>query len=490
MDRLKMEISGPEFLQAYTSMKVRRYKRGITMICAVTVLLLQVPRCLAELDTSNLKDVGSGPETPAQRDERMKWWREARFGMFIHWNVSCIPGGIYHGKNNYFVGEWLMHDEKIPVAEYRSHAKQFNPTKFNADEMVSLAKSAGMKYVVFTAKHHDGFAMYPSKVSSWNIVDASPFKRDVVKELADACRKHGLRFGLYYSHAMDWNHAGAAVPGEIWDKRQAGNMDDYLRDVSIPQLKEILTNYGKISVLWFDTSYDMTRKRADRVRSVLKLQPGIIINDRLGGDYPGDAASPEGEVPANGMPGRDFETCMSINNTWGYKITDQTWKSRKVLLQHLSDLASKGGNYLLNVGPNPEGLIPAPAVKRLKQVGEWMDVNGESIIGSTASPFKKQLPWGRCSKKEDEAGTTLYFHVFDWPADGKLAVPGLRNQTEAVYLLSDPDKKPLQTSTGDAGLTVHVPATAPDPDISLVVVRVKGKPEIVPNPEPEPAKPE
>ncbi|MCX6873621.1 MAG: alpha-L-fucosidase [Verrucomicrobia bacterium] len=428
------------------------------------------------------EDLGTGKETPAQRDARMQWWREAKFGMFIHWNTSCVPGGVYHGKHNYFVGEWLMHDEKVSVAEYRSYAKQFNPVKFNAEQMVLLAKEAGMRYVVFTAKHHDGLAMYASKVSPWNIVEATPFKRDVVKELADACQKHGLRFGLYYSHAMDWNNPGAAVPGGIWDKAQAGEMDEYLRKVSIPQLEEILSRYGKISVLWFDTSYDMDRRRADMVRAVLKLQPGIIINDRLGGDYPGDAASPEGSIPADGMPGRDFETCMSINDTWGFKITDQNWKPRKVLLEQLVDLASKGGNYLLNVGPNPEGEIPAPAVKRLKQVGEWTKLNGEAIFGTSASPFKKQLPWGRCTKKVDAAGATLFFHVFQWPTDGKLAVPGLKNQVETAYLLADPAKKPLQTAADAAGATIHLPAAAPDKDISLVVVRVKGQVDIADQP--------
>ena len=172
------------------------------------------------------EDFGAGKESTAQRDARMKWWREAKFGLFIHWNTSCVPGGIYHGKHNCFVGEWIMHDEKISVPEYREYAKQFNPVKFNAEEMVLLAKEAGMKYIVFTAKHCDGLAMYASKVNSWNIVDGTPFKRDVVKELSEACQKHGIRFGLYYAHAMDWNNPGAAVPGDCWDRRQKGDMDD------------------------------------------------------------------------------------------------------------------------------------------------------------------------------------------------------------------------------------------------------------------------
>ena len=422
---------------------------------------------------------GGGPdgETAAERNARMAWWRDARFGMFIHWNVSSVPAGVYHGKHNHFVGEWIMHDEKIPVAEYRSYAGQFNPVKFNAEEWVLLAKEAGMKYIVITAKHHDGFAMYHSKVSKWNIYDATPFKRDPLKELSLACQKHDIRLGFYYSHAQDWNHPGGAVPGGIWDAAQEGDMDKYLRKIAIPQLKEILTGYGKVSILWFDSPYEMDHARASRVHEVLKLQPGIIINDRLGGGYAGDAASPEQDVPANGMPGRDFEACMTMNDTWGYKSTDHNWKPRGALLRHLVDLASKGGNYLLNVGPTAEGVIPEPSVNRLKQVGRWLSVNGESIYSTSAGPFTRQLPWGRCTQKAAPAGVSLYFHVFQWPADGKLVVPGLKSQIETAYLLADPERQPLQTANDANVVTISVPSAAPDEDVSVVVARIRGNVE-------------
>jgi alpha-L-fucosidase len=418
-------------------------------------------------------------ETPAQRDARMAWWRAARFGMFIHWNVSSVPAGVYHGKNNHFVGEWIMHDEKIPVVEYRSYAERFNPVKFNAEKWVLLAKAAGMKYIVITAKHHDGFAMYHSKVSEWNIRDATPFKRDPLKELSEACQKHDIRLGFYYSQAQDWNHPGGAVPGGIWDPAQKGDMDEYLDKISIPQLREILTGYGKVSILWFDSPYEMNPERADKVYSVLKLQPGIIINDRLGGGYLGDAASPEQDVPANGVPGRDFEACMTMNDTWGYKSTDHNWKPRGVLLRHLVNLASKGGNYLLNVGPTAEGVIPEPSVERLKQVGEWLAVNGDAIYSTSAGPFTQQLPWGRCTQRVGVGGgTTLFFHVFQWPSDGELAVPGLKTEVEAAYLLADPEKESLPAVNTAAGLTITVPVAAPDKDVSVVVVRLRGSVEV------------
>src|SRR5499427_7213319 len=309
------------------------------------------------------------PETKEQRDARMKWWREARFGMFIHWGVYSVPAGTYKGKRIGGIGEWIMNTGKIPVAEYREYAKEFNPVKFNADEWVRLAKQAGMKYIVITSKHHDGFAMFDSTASDWNIVKASPFGRDPLKELAAACKKYGLKLGFYYSEAQDWNNPGGAAAGGHWDKAQDGNMTEYIRKVAAPQVHEILSNYGPISVLWWDTPVAMTKERADMLLPLLRLQPGIINNNRLGGGYKGDTETPEQFVPATGYPGRDWETCMTMNDTWGYKSYDDHWKSNDVLIHNLVDIASKGGNYLLNVGPTSEGLIPDPSVERLKAVG-------------------------------------------------------------------------------------------------------------------------
>lgn len=412
-------------------------------------------------------------ETKEQRDTRMQWWREARFGMFIHWGVYSVPAGVYKDQQIGGIGEWIMNTAKIPVEEYAGYTEQFNPVKFDADAWVSIAKSAGMKYIVITSKHHDGFAMFRSQASSYNIYDATPFKRDPLAELAAACQKQGIKLGFYYSQAQDWHHKGGAAAGGHWDPAQDGSMDDYLRDIAIPQVKEILTNYGPIAILWWDTPVDMTRERAAPLFELTKLQPGLITNNRLGGGFEGDSETPEQYIPPTGYPdGRDFETCMTMNDTWGYKSWDQGWKSPEVLIRNLIDIASKGGNYLLNVGPTSEGQIPQPSIDRLETVGEWMKTNGEAIYATTPSPFAK-LTWGRCTRKSDK----LYLSVFDWPKDAKLRVP-LVSTVKKGYLLADPHT-PLQVTAGPEGTLVAVPQTAPDPIASVVVLEIEGEPQTI-----------
>ena len=298
-------------------------------------------------------------ETKEQRDARMKWWREARFGMFIHWGIYSVPSGVYNGTNIGGLGEWIQNRAKIPSAEYRKYAEQFNPKKFNAEDFVKVVKDAGMKYIVITAKHHDGFAMFKTD-DPFNIVDATPFKRNVIKELSEAARKQGVHFGVYYSQRQDWNHPGGDVQGGgRWDPTMAGSYEDYLQKISVPQVKQLLTNI-KPEVLWWDTQGGTTAAQAKPLHDLLALDPGIIENNRLGGGFRGDTETPEGMIPATGYPGgRDWETCMTINNTWGFKSTDTNFKSAQTLLRNLIDIASKGGNYLLNVGPTAEGLIPA-----------------------------------------------------------------------------------------------------------------------------------
>lgn len=265
---------------------------------------------------------GQTTKPDPERDARMKWWREARFGMFIHWGLYAVPAGTYKEQQIPNLGEWIMLQAKIPVAECANYATQFNPVKFNAEEWLKLAKDAGQEYIVITSKHHDGFAMFDSKASNYNIVAATPFKRDPLKELAAACQKEGIKLGFYYSQDQDWHHAGGAVArGGKWDpEKQNGDFAAYVHKIAIPQVKEILTKYGPIAVLWWDTpTADMTPALADELESLLKLQPGIIQNNRLIRGRPGDTETPEQTIPARGFPGRDWETCMTINNTWGFK---------------------------------------------------------------------------------------------------------------------------------------------------------------------------
>jgi alpha-L-fucosidase len=401
-------------------------------------------------------------EKPSEKtmttEQRLKWFEHDKFGMFIHWGLYAIPAGEWEGtepEHNY--AEHIMRTAQIPVKEYEKLAKQFNPTKFDPDKWVQIAKDAGMKYMVITAKHHDGFAMYDSKVSEFDIVDASPYPGDLMLELSKACQKQDLRFGFYYSHARDWHEPGSSwnTYANTWDFPEGTpeDFDRYLKQKAMPQVRELLTDYGPIAVMWFDTPYKISKQQSQAfVDLVHRLQPQCLVNSRVGNELGDYRSMGDNEIPDTGIEFA-WETAGTMNDSWGFKKSDNNWKTTDVIIHQLVDIVSKGGNYLLNVGPTAEGVIPPVSQKILHEVGHWMDQNSESIYGTTASPVGR-LPWGRCTAKPDR----LYFHVFDWPDDGQLVVPPIKGDVKHVYILSHPDHKSLDFNKQESGeIVVNVP---------------------------------
>ena len=462
----------------------RRICPGL-MIALICVLL--IAGCRQEVAKTSVLD-SPGVKNTLSKDQRMGWWNEARFGMFIHWGLYAVPAGEWKGEKVSGIGEWIMENGHIPVSEYEPLAGQFNPVKFDAEQWVQIAKNAGMKYIVITSKHHDGFCLWDTKYTDYDVIDATPFKRDILGELAQECRKQGIRLCFYHS-IMDWHHPDAQAPfyPKYNDTSKSNpNFDRYVEYYLKGQLKELVQNYGPLGILWFDGEWvkDWTREMGwDMFDYCLSLQPDIIVNNRVGNgrqgmrglsksdEFAGDYGTPEQEIPATGLPGVDWETCMTMNDTWGYKSYDNNWKSREDLLHKLVDIASKGGNFLLNVGPTAEGLIPDPSVERLAAIGEWMKVNSESIYGTTASPLG-EVPWGRCTAKPGK----LYLHVFDWPTNGKLEVSGLKNKVNKAYLLADKKReKLLVTRQGREKVVITVPSKAADPVNTVIVLQINNK---------------
>lgn len=419
-------------------------------------------------------------------DHRMAWWRDARFGLFIHWGLYAVPAGQYGGQRSGGTGEWIMAWANIPRAEYEQLAQLFNPVEFDAAEWVRIARDAGMKYVVITAKHHDGFAIYDSDVSAYDVADATPFGRDPLGELAEEARRQGLRFGVYYS-IMDWHHPSQYVAadgrdstaGAFENHMRRGRKEEYVRHMK-SQLREIVDAY-RPDILWFDgewVDWWTEDDGKDLYAFVRGLAPEILVNNRVGKgrrgmegltardqEYAGDFGTPEQQIPPNGLPGVDWESCMTMNDTWGYNAYDHNWKSAETLLRNLIDIASKGGNYLLNVGPTATGRIPEASVERLRTMGRWLATNGDAIYETTASPFDTQLPFGRATRK----GSRVYLHVFDWPEDGSLNVPRLETPVRTAYLLADPQISVGVLEREDA-VELRLPSAAPDSLAAVVVL--------------------
>lgn len=418
-------------------------------------------------------------EDKSERDIRMGWWREARFGMFIHWGIYSIPGGIWKDRETKATGEWIMCNSKIPLAEYKQLVKQFNPVKYNPDEWIRTAKAAGMHYIVITSKHHDGFCLWDSKYTEYDVM-STPYGKDLLKPLSEACKRYGIKLCFYHS-IMDWQHSNYE-PLPKWDLNRKGHYPDYDLYVNYMknQLKELIENYGPLGILWFDGEWQDTwthERGLDLYNYVRSLKPDIIINNRVdkgrkgmegfnkSSEFAGDYGTPEQRIPVKGIPGVDWESCMTMNRTWGYKKNDNNWKSSRSLIRKLIDIASKGGNFLLNVGPTAEGLIPEESEKRLSDMGEWMEINSESIHGTSANPIG-EVPFGRITVKPGK----LFLHVFNWPVDGWLVAGNLDMPVKKVYLLADKNQSELKTRYKNNILEISVPKKMPDKNATVIVI--------------------
>lgn len=455
---------------------------------------------------STLVHAEAPAETPAEYAARMAWFNEARFGMFIHFGVYSAAAGMWNDKPVPGAGEWLESGGKIPTAEYRATLlAKFNPAKYDADAWALAAKNAGMKYLVITSKHHDGFCLWDSQLTDWDIA-STQYKNDLLKPLAEACTKYGIKFCVYHS-IMDWSHPdyatqtpdnGANAPdggGKALWRGNASNpnpdMDRYTAYLK-GQLKELVTTYHP-GILWFDGEWEKawTHERGVDLYAYLRaLDPALIVNNRVDkgragmsghttdAKFKGDYGTPEQEIPATGFgPGVAWESCMTMNDTWGFKTSDTKWKSTETLLHNLIDIASKGGNYLLNVGPTGEGEIPAASLERLAAIGAWMQINGESIHGTTASVFPKVSWDGRSTTRRTPDGKTLiYLHLFSRPKEGKLAVTGLLNRPEGVSILGQPAKPVVAGKPG--AWTIQLPDSAADPIATVVVLSFQGEPTV------------
>lgn len=422
-------------------------------------------------------------------DQRIDWWREARFGMFVHWGVYSLPAGEWNGRQVSGYAEHLMRKEKIFRADYLELAHRFNPVAFDADEWIRMAREAGMKYFVVTAKHHDGFAMYPSAVSDFNLAAQTPFSRDPMAELAAACKKYGVRFGFYYSHAFDWEHPDA--PGNDWEYDNPGgdlllhggaNWFDaepqrlpkavrYVNEKAIPQIKELIEKYHP-DMLWFDTPHKLPLSENIRILKVIReTDPDIVVNGRLArssavmfGDYKNTADRPAEFFPVEG----DWEAIPTTNESYGYHRFDRSHKPASFFVQLLAKSVSRNGNLLMNIGPMGDGRFAAEDIRILQDISSWMEKNSESIHGAGPASLPLQS-WGVVTRKENR----LYLHVFDWPRDNRLVVGGLKTVPEKAWLLAGGAGQTLplrKLKTPD--LELRLPATPPDSVNSVIVLEM------------------
>ena len=435
------------------------------------VALLFISIHLFAQDSDMDKMWGNQKAGTSDGSERGKMFSDGNYAMFIHWGVYAQLANVWNGKTYYGIGEWIKHKNMagIPVEEYKQVARSFNPIKFDADEIVSLAKNAGMKYIIITSKHHDGFAMFHSKVSDFNIVDATPFDRDPMKELAEACKKQGLGFGFYYSQNQDWTAPGGAGGPTTDSNGKVITFEQYFESKCLPQVKEITTQYGDIVLVWFDTPGRIPKKNVEQlVAEVRKNQPNALVSGRVGhgmGDYQtfGDM-----EIPFSNIDGM-WETVDVTNDSWGYAWYDNNWKTPKLILQNVISTVARGGTYMLNIGPKGDGSIPEEASYILLRSGEWLKKYPQVVYAADPSPWNHKLPWGDVTKKDNQ----LFLSVYDWPDNGKLYLPGLKSEISDANMLNGSASQKLEYTRQNNWLIFDVPYKKPDQLVSIIELTLK-----------------
>lgn len=407
----------------------------------------------------------------ALKNGKGKLFDEGNFGMFIHWGLYSELGGKWQDTTYYGIGEWIMHPRvaDIDPKDYKEVAQRFNPDEFDAKKIAKLAKDAGMKYIIITSKHHEGFAMFDSEVSDFNIVDATPFGRDPMKELSAACHDIGLGFGFYYSHYQDWTAPGASRGPEKHENGKAATFEEYFYTKCKPQVKELCTNYGDIDFIWFDTPGDMKKEYvvelADMVR---ELQPNAMMCSRIGhgmGDY---SSNGDMEVPTKNIEGL-WETCDTNNDSWSYAWYDNNFKSPKTILERLIQTVARGGSYLFNVGPTGKGVVPDIGAKFLEETGKWIKKYPQVIYAAGSSPWGHKLPWGDVTTKDK----SLFLSIFEWPDDGKLYIPGLNAEIESLKVLNDLSGTKVSYTKNSDWTVLTLPNKGPDSLISVIEIKLK-----------------